>query len=94
MAVQDLPDAGSGSSVRHAAIVSCWLCGSSLHSNRMVPDGGDACDDVRWYCTDVLSCTHRWITQARHWRAGGGLTERDQQAGEPASQGGPGADGA
>jgi hypothetical protein len=55
----------SGIIDRHAAIVSCWLCGISLHANRMLPDGGDACDDVRWYCTDVLSCTHRWIVHQR-----------------------------
>lgn len=65
MTVQDFTGMGSGISVRHAAVVACWLCGISLHSNRMVPDGGDACDDVRWYCADVLSCTHRWVVQPR-----------------------------
>jgi hypothetical protein len=26
----------------------------------MVPDGGQACADVRWYCKDAKSCTERW----------------------------------
>lgn len=65
VAVPDLPDMGSGIHAFDAAIVSCWLCGISVHSNRMLPDGGDACDDVRWYCTDVQSCMHRWMASAR-----------------------------
>lgn len=64
VAAQDIPAVGSGISARHAAVVPCWLCGVSSHSNRMIPDGGDACDDVRWYCHDVVSCTYRWTAQA------------------------------
>jgi len=26
----------------------------------MVPDGGQACADIRWYCQDAKSCTQRW----------------------------------
>jgi hypothetical protein len=26
----------------------------------MVPDGGQACVDIRWYCKDAKSCTERW----------------------------------
>jgi len=26
----------------------------------MVPDGGQACADIRWYCKDAKSCTERW----------------------------------
>ena len=26
----------------------------------MMPDGGQACADIRWYCQDVMSCTQRW----------------------------------
>ena len=61
---QDLHAMGSGISTRQAAIVSCWLCGITAHSNQMLPDGGDACEDVRWYCSDVLSCTQRWVSHA------------------------------
>jgi hypothetical protein len=25
----------------------------------MVPDGGQACADIRWYCMDAKSCTQR-----------------------------------
>ena len=46
--------------VRRAAVVQCWLCGTRLHQNQMVPDGSDACDDIRWYCQDSRSCTERW----------------------------------
>ena len=46
---------------RRAALVSCWLCGSRLHQNQMVPDGGSACPDLRWYCKDTRACTERWI---------------------------------
>ena len=47
-------------SVRHAAVVSCWLCGFCTHSGQMIPDGGSACDDIRWYCQDAQACTERW----------------------------------
>jgi hypothetical protein len=46
-------------------VVSCWLCGLRQLSSRMMPDGGEACDDVRWYCNDRRECTERW-TSARH----------------------------
>ena len=49
---------------RRAAIVSCWLCGIALHYSQMVPDGGSACLDIRWYCQDTWACTERW-TSAR-----------------------------
>jgi hypothetical protein len=26
----------------------------------LVPDGGQACADIRWYCQDAKSCTERW----------------------------------
>ncbi len=55
--------------VRRAAVVSCWLCGIRLHQNQMVPDGSDACQDVRWYCQDSRSCTERWISAQRGKRS-------------------------
>jgi hypothetical protein len=27
-----------------------------------VPDGGQACADIRWYCKDAKACTERWTT--------------------------------
>jgi hypothetical protein len=38
------------------------MCGITLPLALMVPDGGQACADVRWYCKDAMSCTHRWTT--------------------------------
>jgi hypothetical protein len=29
----------------------------------MMPDGGRACADIRWYCKDAKSCTERWTAQ-------------------------------
>lgn len=55
--------------VRRAAVVSCWLCGIRLHQNQMVPDGSDACQDIRWYCQDSRSCTERWISAQRGKRS-------------------------
>jgi hypothetical protein len=52
--------AGAGIAGRLSAMFSCSLCGASLHRNQLVPDGGPACDDVRWYCRDVRGCTQRW----------------------------------
>lgn len=54
---------------RRAAVVSCWLCGIRLHQNQMVPDGGSACLDLRWYCKDIRACTERWTSAQRQRRA-------------------------
>jgi len=40
----------------------CSLCGIALPLGLLVPDGGEACADVRWYCKDARSCTERWTT--------------------------------
>ena len=44
---------------------SCWLCGIRLPVSQLVPDGQDACSDIRWYCRDAEACTARWTTQPR-----------------------------
>ena len=65
-----LPDATApGSLTRRTAVVSCWLCGIRLHQNQMAPDGGNACPDLRWYCTDIQACTNRWPSAQRQKRA-------------------------
>jgi hypothetical protein len=38
----------------------CALCGITLPISLMMPDGGQACADIRWYCKDARSCTERW----------------------------------
>ena len=40
----------------------CALCGVALPLGLLVPDGGQACADIRWYCKDAKSCTERWTT--------------------------------
>lgn len=57
--------AAEGIAARRAAVVSCGLCGINLHKNQMVPDGGGACADVRWYCKDTQECTERWTASRR-----------------------------
>ena len=41
----------------------CSLCGIALATDMMVPDGGQACPDIRWYCKDAKSCTERWTAR-------------------------------
>ena len=62
---------GKGSGARRAGVVSCWMCGIRLHSSKMVPDGGDWCDDTRWYCRDAEACTQRWTASRRVLSANG-----------------------
>jgi hypothetical protein len=38
------------------------LCGIALPLGLLVPDGGQACADIRWYCKDAISCAKRWTT--------------------------------
>ena len=44
---------------RHRPLPSaqCSLCGIALPTGLMVPDGGQACADIRWYCKDAKSST-------------------------------------
>ena len=41
----------------------CALCGLELPLGLMVPDGGHACADLRWYCKDAKACTDRWTSR-------------------------------
>ncbi|MGH3258932.1 MAG: hypothetical protein ACRDOU_26630 [Streptosporangiaceae bacterium] len=47
---------------RPLQVAQCSLCGIALPLGLLVPDGGEACADVRWYCKDAKSCTERWTT--------------------------------
>jgi hypothetical protein len=49
--------------LRQPQSAQCSLCGIALPTGMMVPDGGQACADVRWYCKDVKSCTQRWTAR-------------------------------
>ena len=45
---------------RRLPSAQCSLCGIALPIGLLVPDGGQACADIRWYCKDAKSCTERW----------------------------------
>jgi hypothetical protein len=47
---------------RPLEVAQCSMCGIALPLGLMVPDGGQACTDIRWYCKDAVSCAHRWTT--------------------------------
>jgi len=65
------PPLAGGPAARRAAVVACWMCGIQLHQSQMVPDGGSACDDVRWYCRDTRACSERWTSTRRQARSAG-----------------------
>jgi hypothetical protein len=66
----------AGFTARRAGVASCWMCGIHLQQAQMVPDGGDACGDIRWYCKDFQACTERWTSARRHARAAEAATGR------------------
>ena len=47
---------------RPLEVARCSLCGIALPLGLLVPDGGQACADIRWYCKDAMSCAKRWTT--------------------------------
>jgi len=52
--------------LRPLEVAECSMCGVTRPRGLLVPDGGGACDDVRWYCKDVKACTERWTTALPH----------------------------
>ena len=48
--------------LRPLEVAECTMCGIERPLGLLVPDGGGACADIRWYCKDVKSCTERWTT--------------------------------
>ena len=56
-------------SPRPLEVAQCSLCGIALPLGLLVPDGGQACADIRWYCKDAMSCTERWTTATPPVRA-------------------------
>jgi hypothetical protein len=77
MADQTRAPSGEGFAARRAGVASCWMCGIRLQQGQMVPDGGDACGDIRWYCEDAQACTERWTSARRQARAAEMATGRD-----------------
>ena len=45
---------------RPLEVAECSMCGIALPLGLLVPDGGQACADIHWYCKDAMSCTERW----------------------------------
>jgi hypothetical protein len=64
---------------RSSQSTKCSLCGIELPLELMVPDGGQACADIRWYCKDAKSCTRRWTATL----PGTGRPASTPSAGEP-----------
>ena len=62
--------------LRPLEVAECCMCGIERPQGLLVPDGGGACTDVRWYCKDVKSCTERWTAA---------LPDRDDGTGMPLS---------
>jgi len=58
----NLPTVWQRTPPRPLEVAQCSMCGIALPLALMVPDGGQACTDIRWYCKDAMSCTHRWTT--------------------------------
>jgi hypothetical protein len=68
---------------RPLQVAQCSLCGIALPMGLMVPDGGQACADVRWYCKDAQACTERWTTNPpRHGPAAPARRELPMAGGE------------
>ena len=55
-----LTPAPADNRLRPLDVAECSLCGIAHPLGLLVPDGGPACTEVRWYCKDVRSCTERW----------------------------------
>jgi hypothetical protein len=51
----------------------------------MMPDGGDWCDDIRWYCLDAKACTQRWTTSRSVLSAGAEDPQTDPDSGPRAA---------
>jgi hypothetical protein len=58
----ELPAPAQRDGLRPLEAAHCSLCGIALPLGLLVPDGGQACADIRWYCKDAMSCTERWTT--------------------------------
>jgi hypothetical protein len=56
------PPAAARRELRPLEVAECDMCGIALPLALLVPDGGQACADIRWYCKDAKSCTERWTT--------------------------------
>jgi hypothetical protein len=73
LAVAEPPATMQRDQLRPLEVAQCSLCGIARPLGLLVPDGGQACADIRWYCKDAEPCTERWtaaVTQPTRGRAG------------------------
>jgi hypothetical protein len=86
LALAEPPAATRRDRLRPLEVAQCSMCGIALPLGLLVPDGGLACADIRWYCKDAKSCTERWTTAGppgpTHTPAAAGTSVAG--AGEPA----------
>ena len=61
LALAEPPTATQPGWPRPLEVAQCSLCGVARPLGLLVPDGGQACADIRWYCKDSKSCTERWV---------------------------------
>src|SRR5579862_425642 len=57
------PVAAQPSRPRPLEVAQCSMCGVALPLGLLVPDGGQACAEIRWYCKDAMACTARWTSR-------------------------------
>jgi hypothetical protein len=62
LALAESPAPAPSDRLRPLEATQCSLCGIMHPLGLLVPDGGQACADIRWYCKDAKSCTERWTT--------------------------------
>ena len=69
LALAEPPAPAQRGRLRPLQAAQCSLCGIARPLGLLVPDGGQACADIRWYCKDAKSCAERWTTASRPRRA-------------------------
>jgi len=69
LALAEPPAVTQRDRLRLLEVAQCSLCGIARPLGLLVPDGGQACADIRWYCKDAKSCAERWTTASRPRRA-------------------------
>ena len=69
LALAEPPAVTQRDRLRPLEVAQCSLCGVARPLGLLVPDGGQACADIRWYCKDAKSCAERWTTASRPRRA-------------------------
>jgi len=62
LALAEPPAPARRDRLRPLEVAQCSMCGIALPLGLLVPDGGQACADIRWYCKDARACTERWTT--------------------------------